>query len=111
MLLLSLATRHKLTNVAFSDVVKVVSLHLPVGCAPSSYVSVYKLIRAVATSQELGSAKIVHHVCGKCGSYLQGEECNRTGCASVDGERVEKFTFLELPNDDQLKSFFESKYQ
>ncbi len=65
MLLLNPATRHKLTSAAFSDVVKVLSLHLPVGCAPSSYASVYKLIRAVATSQALGNAKMVHHLCGK----------------------------------------------
>ncbi len=68
--MLSPAGRHKLMNAAFSDVVKVLSQHLSVGCAPSSYASVYKLIRAVATSQELGNVKIVHHLCGKCGSYI-----------------------------------------
>lgn len=109
-LLLSLATRHKLTNAAFSDVLRVVRLHLHAGCiTPASYASLYKLLKFVANTQESESAKIDHHLCGRCGRYLQEGQCRSTECALLDSEHRDNSTFLELPIEDQIKTFFRSK--
>ncbi len=62
MLVLSMATKHRLTLSALADILKVMSLHLPSGTpVPPSYKSVYRLLKKVATmGGSLSSATLSH---------------------------------------------------
>ena len=67
MLILNLAWRHKLTNIALSDVLKVICFHLPENSIPAPYKSLYRLLKSVSSSSDA----ITHRLCGMCGAYLQ----------------------------------------
>ena len=47
MLIMSLASKHKLTYSALADILKVICLHLPADSIPASYKSVYRLLKNV----------------------------------------------------------------
>ena len=47
MLIMSLASKHKLTYSALADILKVICLHLPADSIPASYKSVYRLFKNV----------------------------------------------------------------
>ncbi len=108
MLVMSLAARHNLTNTALADILKVVTLHLPLGCAPTAYSSVYKLLKHAASLGLHGSTKITHHLCGKCGQYMRESECGNSECGAIS-EHVQNDMFLELPIEAQIQTFFQSK--
>ena len=118
MLILTIATKHRLTRSAISDILRVVSMHLPEGTNPKPYRSgfhfsydhnitsrsLYHLFKRVNGSSSHSPA-IVHRLCGKCQGSLNGQECSNSGCWDIT-EPVMDDTFLELPVDEQVKEMF-----
>ncbi len=60
-LLLSMATRHRLTMSALGDLLKLITMHLPSGVpVPQPYRSVYMLLKSVAKCGNLNDETISH---------------------------------------------------
>ena len=109
MLIMSLASKHKLTYSALADILKVICLHLPADSIPASYKSVYRLLKKVTALGEHSSHHLAHKLCGKCGAYLSGEQkCCKPTCQALDLEAKDHI-FLELPVDMQVRALFQSK--
>ena len=62
MLLMCLATKHKMSFSALADVLKVVCMHLPAGTSvPTAYKSVYRLLKKVAAKgSDISMATAAH---------------------------------------------------
>ena len=114
MLILTLAWKHKLTNSALTDLLKVICLHLPREQIPGPYKSVYRLLKTMPKLQDsTGTHKVIHHLCGKCGADLlyNYDACDcivENGGLPVVSSQTSHM-FLELPIDLQLQALFQSK--
>lgn len=107
MLLLSLASRHKITYSALSDILRVVCMHLPSNSVPTAYKSLHRPMKAMASKcGNHGNGKIVHRLCGTCHSYLQDGQCDNPSCCALETQ-ADPCTFLELPVDAQIKHLFQ----
>ena len=108
MLVMSLASKHKLTYSALADILKVICLHLPADSIPASYKSVYRLLKKMTALGEDTTHHLAHRLCGKCGAYLAGEQkCSEPTCQALDLE-AKDHVFLELPVDMQVRALFQS---
>ena len=109
MLVISLASKHRLTYSALADILKVICLHLPADSVPASYKSVYRLLKKMTALGEHTSHQLAHRLCGKCAAYLAGEQgCSEPTCQAVDVQAKDHL-FLELPVDTQVRALFQSK--
>ena len=78
MLVLGLQSKHKLTQSALSDILSVLSMHLPSGQSiPTAYKSLYHLLKSISARESgLSCSTVVHRLCGKCEAYLpEGQQC------------------------------------
>ena len=61
-LLMSMATKHKLSFSALADILKVLCMHIPAGTpVPTAYKFVYRLLKKVATvGSSISTATVTH---------------------------------------------------
>ena len=98
--LLSLASKHKLTYTCINDVLRLMSLLLPM---PNGLtISVHQLLGKFVNFKK---ETIVHKFCGNCSVPLQdGIKCTKVACSSV---RQLDTTFIEIHLDNQIKEKME----
>ena len=94
----SLAVKHGFTKAALADGRKVVSLHLPTANVPSSYRSVYCLLRASSSRKH---SPIIHTLCNDCAELVQRQD---------DCLHSHAVTFHEISLENQLKALLKGMY-
>ena len=96
MLLLQYALRHSLTAKAFSELLTLVSAHLPPGAKAPRSLYMLKQFFVKQFPEVLGSSK-VHRYCSVCHRLVQTEVCTN-GCNAASCKE-----FLMVPLANQVK--------
>ena len=106
-ILMKFVMKHRITQEALSDLLKVLQLHLP---SPNN--APFTLYHFRKNFTDLQYPVIYHHFCSKClmPASLETEVCENTLCKSVFSERYSKSNFIEIPIHLQLKCILERKY-
>lgn len=98
LLIQSLALKHGLTKLALTDILQLVQLHLPLGCKPDSYKSLYCF-----NKESTASSAVEHKLCNDCCELIDDVSADN-GCPH---SKIVKF--YELPLDAQLQALFMGK--
>ena len=106
-LLMKFIMKHRITQEALTDLLKVLKLHCP---SPNNLPStVYHFKKQF---KDLQYPIIYHYFCSKCLAEVSTEStvCNNTFCKSTLTEPHTKSSFIEVPIDLQLKCILERKH-
>lgn len=104
--LLSLVTKHKITDSCTSDILKLFSHALSTSSTQSPLPSTLFLL--LNNFLVYSNETITHRCCGACGILLQeGSECDSVSCVAAG---ISNATFIEVCLDKQLQTLFSGNY-
>ena len=101
--ILKLAARHNLTKTALSDILKLISRHLPSDTATPSHLRSVYMLEKWATKKD----KIEHTVCLSCAQLIGEDSCSKPSCKASGKGHVK---FIELSVEKQITKFFQGTF-
>ena len=103
------AIRHKTTYSALSDLLGLVSLHLPNNSKKDHLKSLYFLKKAFSSKLHKDEMVTVNEYCPDCSSPFDDDTKNACECCGRPKSKREKNYFLTLDIGEQIQNMFEGK--
>ena len=107
-LILKYSMKHKLTNDALADLLKLLKLHLP---TPNRCIeSVYRLRKSI-NQFVTGYVHTTHYFCSSCSTEIEVNcvLCPNSDCEAALVSNDSRSSFIEVPIEQQLKKIVESE--
>ena len=107
--IMKFSIRHKCTYAATTDLLALVSLHLPPNSKKDHLKSLYFLKKAFSAKEQSDETVSVKEYCPNCCALLENESSSCEFCGKARGSRDKNY-FLSLDIREQIKEMFKGVY-